>query len=107
MSPISLRKVDLEEIFRLIDQEKITHMCGAPIVLIGMANHAGAENIKFDRPSKIATGGAPPSPAIIEQMESMGARITHVYGLTEVYGPNTICAWRQNGNSSPWKNKRN
>jgi len=90
---VCLRKVDPVEIFRLIQKENVSHMCGAPIVLIGMANYAQSEKVKLERPLKIATGGAPPSPAIIEQMEAIGGRITHVYGLTEVYGPNTICAW--------------
>lgn len=90
---VCLRKVAPENIFNLIEKEQVSHMCGAPIVLIAMANHPGAQSVHFHRPLKITTGGAPPSPTIIEQMEAMGAQITHVYGLTEVYGPNTLCAW--------------
>ena len=90
---VCLRKVDPAEIFKLIERENVSHMCGAPIVLIGMADYAQNHQVKLERPLKIATGGAPPSPSIIEKMETMGARIIHVYGLTEVYGPNTICAW--------------
>ena len=98
---VCLRKVDPAEIFKLIKRENVSHMCGAPIVLIGMANYAQSHDIKLERPLMIATGGAPPSPSIIEQMESMGANITHVYGLTEVYGPNTICAWKQEWEKLP------
>ncbi len=96
---VCLRKVDPAEIFKLVEREKVTHMCGAPIVLIGMADYAKNHEVKLEKPLKIVTGGAPPSPSIIEAMESLGARITHVYGLTEVYGPNTICAW-----NSEWDN---
>ena len=95
---VCLRKVVPEEIFRLIETENVTHMCGAPIVLIGMANYPGAKDIWMKRPLKITTGGAPPSPTIIEQMEAIGATVTHVYGLTEVYGPYSVCAWQ-----SEWK----
>ena len=95
---VCLRKVVPEEIFRLIETENVTHMCGAPIVLIGMANYPGAKDIWIKRPLKITTGGAPPSPTIIEQMEALGATVTHVYGLTEVYGPYSVCAWQ-----SEWK----
>jgi fatty-acyl-CoA synthase len=95
---VCLRKVDPAEIFRLIEKEDVSHMCGAPIVLIGMANHPDAKQIRFKRRLEIATGGAPPSPTILEQMEAMGANLNHVYGLTEVYGPFTVCApqaeWR-------------
>ena len=102
---VCLRKVDPAEIFRLIERENVSHMCGAPIVLIGMSNYAQNQNVRLERPLKIATGGAPPSPAIIEQMEAMGARITHVYGLTEVYGPNTICAWHPEWDELPMENQ--
>lgn len=98
---VCLRKVDPGEIFRLIKEENVSHMCGAPIVLIGMANYASDHNVKLERPLKVATGGAPPSPSIIGQMEAIGAQITHVYGLTEVYGPNTICAWNPEWDSLP------
>jgi fatty-acyl-CoA synthase len=96
---VCLRKVEPAEIFAKIEKENVSHMCGAPIVLIGMANHPGAKDIKFKRLLKIATGGAPPSPTILAQMEAMGARIYHVYGLTEVYGPYTICAWQEDWSS--------
>ena len=98
---VCLRKVVPDQIFKLILAEKVSHMCAAPIVLIGMANHPEFKNLKPERPLKITVGGAPPSPTIIQQMESIGAQVTHVYGLTEVYGPYTICAWHNEWNALP------
>jgi fatty-acyl-CoA synthase len=89
---VCLRKVVPEEIYRLVELENVSHLCAAPTVLIGMANYPGAKNVKMKRRLEIVTGGAPPSPTIIESMETIGANITHVYGLTEVYGPYTICS---------------
>ncbi|GAB6905099.1 conserved hypothetical protein [Desulfosarcina cetonica] len=94
---VCLRKVDPGEILALLASENVSHMCAAPIVLIGIANHPDFTSVKLKRPLEIAVGGAPPSPTIISQMEEMGAHINHVYGLTEVYGPYTICAWQE-----PW-----
>lgn len=98
---VCLRKVLPNEIFKQILLEEVTHMCAAPIILIGMVNHPEFNSLKLTRPLKIAVGGAPPSPTIIQQMESIGAQINHVYGLTEVYGPYTICAWHNEWNSLP------
>jgi len=98
---ICLRKVIPDEIFRQIKAENVTHMCAAPIVLIGMANAPGFTHFKPERPLKIAVAGAPPSPTIIQQMQSIGVQINHVYGLTEVYGPYTVCAWHDEWNGLP------
>jgi fatty-acyl-CoA synthase len=92
---VCLRKVVPDEIYRKIDQENVTHLCAAPTVLIGMSSHATANNIKLHKPLFIMTAGAPPAPTIIQNMESVGANITHTYGLTEVYGPHTVCAWHE------------
>ncbi|MBC5809948.1 MAG: AMP-binding protein [Candidatus Eremiobacteraeota bacterium] len=89
---VCLPKVDPERIFALIEREGVTHFCGAPTVLIGLANHPGAK--PFARPVSVTTAGAPPAPTTIAQMEALGAVITHVYGLTETYGPVTVCAWQ-------------
>ncbi len=98
---VCLRKVDPEEILKLFVSENISHMCAAPIVLIGIASHPASKKIDLKRPLLITTGGAPPSPTIIEQMEALGANVSHVYGLTEVYGPYTICAWQSEWNALP------
>lgn len=96
---VCLRAVDPAEIWRLIDTEQVTHLNGAPTVLIGMANHPSAH--RLDRPFVMTTAGAPPSPTIIEQMTGLGARIVHVYGLTETYGPYTVCEYQPHWSGLP------
>jgi len=88
---VCLRKVDPPEIFRLIDEEGITHLNGAPTVLLMLASDPAAQGKHFDPPINTCTGGAPPSTTLLEQMEKLGVRITHLYGLTETYGPHVIC----------------
>ena len=88
---ICLRRVDPEEIFRLVQDRGVTHMGGAPTVLIAMYSSPAAEGQRLDGLS-IVTAGAPPAPPVIRTIEGMGATIHHVYGLTETYGPHTICA---------------
>ena len=88
---VCLRKVDPAVIFPLIEQAVVTHLCGAPIVLNTLV-HAPAEvKRRFGHAVEVATGGAAPPSAVIEAMERMGFRVTHLYGLTESYGPATIC----------------
>jgi fatty-acyl-CoA synthase len=91
---LCLRKVDPAEIWRLIRERGVTHLNGAPTVLISLANDPNAATAKLTRPLRITTAAAPPSPSIIAQMEELGAQITHVYGLTETYGPHTVCEWQ-------------
>src|SRR5262249_22241128 len=69
------------------------HFNGAPTVLIMLINDASAPAGHLARPLRIATGGAPPSPTLLAQWEVIGADLTHIYGLTETYGPHTICHW--------------
>jgi acyl-CoA synthetase (AMP-forming)/AMP-acid ligase II len=95
---VCLPKVDPARILALIRSEEVTHLCAAPTVLIAIVNHPGAR--PFDRPLHVTTAGAPPSPTIIAQMEALGATITHVYGLTETYGPITACEWQAKWNSA-------
>ena len=89
---VCLPKIDPALIFTLIAYECVTHLCAAPTVLIALANAPSAA--PFARPLSITTAGAPPSPTLIAQIEDLGATITHVYGLTETYGPVTVCAWK-------------
>ena len=86
---ICLRAVNAAEIWRLLDSEGITHFNAAPTVLVTIANAEQAH--RLDRKVIVTTGGAPPSPTIIVRMSELGARIVHVYGLTETYGPYTVC----------------
>lgn len=88
---VCLRRVDPALIFPMIKQHRVTHMCGAPIVL-NMLIHAPAEvKQSFEHTIEVATGGAAPPSQVIASMETMGFRVTHLYGLTETYGPATIC----------------
>ncbi len=91
---VCLRRVDPALIFPMIKQHGVTHMCGAPIVL-NMLIHAPAEQrVDFGRTVDVATGGAAPPGKVIAEMEGLGFRVTHLYGLTETYGPATVCAWQ-------------
>ncbi len=86
---VCLRAVDPARIWELIRSEGVTHLNAAPTVLISLAN--APEAAPFPRPITVTTAGAPPSPTIIAAMEGLGARLVHVYGLTETYGPHTVC----------------
>jgi fatty-acyl-CoA synthase len=92
---ICLRRVDPAAIFTAIAEHRVTHLCGAPIVLNMLAHAPDAAKRRFDHVVEVATGGAAPPSAVIEAMERMGFRVTHLYGLTESYGPSTVCAWRE------------
>jgi fatty-acyl-CoA synthase len=89
---VCLRRVEPQRIFELIAAERVTHMCGAPIVL-NMLIHA-PEAVKKPLPvrTKVATGGAAPPAIVIQRMEAMGFEVLHLYGTTESYGPSTYCA---------------
>jgi fatty-acyl-CoA synthase len=82
---VCLRSVRADTIWRLLEQEKVTHLCGAPTVLVTIA--AAPQAHELDRPLVVTVAGAPPSPTIIARMTELGARTVHVYGLTETYGP--------------------
>jgi fatty-acyl-CoA synthase len=91
---VCLRKVDAGLIWELLEREGVTHFCGAPTVQIGLVNHPSAR--RLERPVTVAVAGAPPSPTLLAQMRALDLRPIHVYGLTETYGPHTVCA-RQPG----------
>jgi fatty-acyl-CoA synthase len=89
---VCLRKVDPARIFELIPKHGVTHMCGAPIVYNTLINAPGAPKGKAARPVVGLIAGAAPPVAVLEGAESIGIKLTHVYGLTEVYGPASVCA---------------
>ncbi|NIA67627.1 acyl-CoA synthetase [Pelagibius litoralis] len=91
---VCLRKVDPVVVYPLIRDERVTHMCGAPIVLTMLAHAPDTMKVRFDQRVDCATGGAAPPSAVIEAMEALGFRIIHLYGLTECYGPATVCEWQ-------------
>ncbi|MGR2740574.1 acyl-CoA synthetase [Billgrantia sp. Q4P2] len=92
---VCLRRVDPKKIMDLIVDEKVTHFSGAPIVLNGLVNLPAEDKREFDHPVKVTTAGAAPPASVIAGVEKLGIEVTHVYGLTEVYGPVTVCAWRE------------
>jgi fatty-acyl-CoA synthase len=91
---VCLRRVEPAPIFAAIADHGVTHMCGAPVVL-SMLIHAPDEARRvFTQTVQIATGGAAPPSTVIARMEAMGFAVTHLYGLTESYGPSTVCMWQ-------------
>jgi fatty-acyl-CoA synthase len=91
---ICLRRVDPADIFAAIAEHKVTHMCGAPVVLSMLIHADAAVRRRFEQTVQIATGGAAPPSAVIARMEEMGFAVTHLYGLTESFGPATVCMWQ-------------
>jgi fatty-acyl-CoA synthase len=85
---VCIPSVDPARVWQLFDSGEATHFCGAPTVLTMLANHPGAH--RLERPVRLFTAGAPPSPAIITQMSELNFDLHHVYGLTETYGPFTL-----------------
>lgn len=89
---ICLRKVDPALVFELIEQHQVDYFCGAPIVLSMLINAPEEQKIQFKHRVEVLVAGAAPPAAIIEGMRHMGVQVTHVYGLTETYGPSALCA---------------
>ncbi len=89
---VCLRKFDPQRVLELIAQEQVTHYCGAPIVQSALANAPAEWRQGIAHKVSTMVAAAPPSSAMLAQMTEMGFDITHVYGLTEVYGPATVCA---------------
>jgi fatty-acyl-CoA synthase len=98
---VCLRRVDHERICELIAAEGVTHLCGAPVVVAGLTRYCAENGIRFANGLKIVTAGAPPSPAVIRAAQETGADIAHAYGLTETYGPHTVCAWHPEWDALP------
>jgi fatty-acyl-CoA synthase len=91
---VCLRRVEPAPIFSAIAEHGVTHMCGAPVVLSMLIHAPEDARRSFPQTVQIATGGAAPPTSVIERMEAMGFAVTHLYGLTESYGPSTICMWQ-------------
>ncbi len=88
---VCLRRVDPAVIFPMIVEHGVTHMCGAPTVLTMLIGAPPEQRRKFDRVVEIQTGGSPPPAKVIKGMEELGFRVTHIYGMTELQGPSTLC----------------
>ena len=90
---VCLREVDAGHIWQLIENEGVTHYNGAPTVQIMLVNHPQAN--RLDRTVTTMIAGAPPSPTLLEQLQTLNIKPIHTYGLTETYGPTSSCAWHE------------
>ncbi len=91
---LCLRKIDAAEIWRHLREDGVTSMNAAPTVLAMLAWGDDADGDPAPRPVLIGTGGAPPSPALLARMAELRLEVTHLYGLTETYGPAVVCDWQ-------------
>ena len=98
---VCLRRVEAKPINDAIADHRVSHMCGAPVVMNMLLNAPEEAKRDWDHPLAMMTAGAAPPAAVIEGMEAKGVAITHVYGLTEVYGPVTVCEWHDEWNNLP------
>src|SRR5699024_8246633 len=98
---VCLRRGAPQRIITLIRQHKVPHMCGAPVVLNALINMPDTAKAAIDHQVEAMTAGAPPPAKVISAIEEMGINITHVYGLTESYGPGVVCAWHQEWDELP------
>ncbi len=92
---VCLRKVDAAGIYRAFEEQGVTHLCGAPVVMGMIVNATETERRPFDQNIEMMTAASAPPAATLQAMDELGIRVTHVYGLTEVYGPATVCAWQE------------
>ena len=98
---VFLRRVDPQKILTLIREHQVSHLCGAPIVLNALINMPDSAKAAIDHPVNAMVAGAAPPAKVIGAVEEMGIKVTHVYGLTEVYGPVTVCAWHAEWDEKP------
>ena len=96
---VCLPRIDPASIWHHLDASGVTHFCAAPTLLTMAVWDPDAHPL--GRPVKIATGGAPPTPALLERLATLGMDITHLSGLTETYGPSVICEWKSEWSALP------
>jgi fatty-acyl-CoA synthase len=92
---LCLPSFDAERALDLADRYPVTHLCGAPVVLSELARAGAQRGFRASRPVRAAVGGAPPTKETIAAVQQMGIRVTHLYGLTETYGPSLICEYQE------------
>ena len=92
---VCLRRVTAANIYAAIADHGVTHLCGAPIVMNLIVNASESEQRPFDHKVNMMTAAAPPPAALLEAMQRNGFDVTHVYGLTETYGPAVVCSWHE------------
>ncbi|HJS37575.1 MAG TPA: acyl-CoA synthetase [Burkholderiales bacterium] len=98
---VCLRAVDPAQIFPMIVEHGVTHMCGAPTVLTMLIGAPAEQRRSFAQPVHIMTGGSPPPAKVIKGMEELGFKVLHIYGMTELQGPSTLCAEQEAWRSLP------
>ncbi len=98
---VCLRRVAAGPIYDAIADHGVTHLCGAPIVMSMLVNATGEEERDFPQSVEMMTAASPPPASVIAGLEAKGIRVTHVYGLTEVYGPAVVCEWHEEWNGLP------
>ncbi|MBD5654362.1 MAG: AMP-binding protein, partial [Candidatus Eremiobacteraeota bacterium] len=94
-----LRKIDAPTIWRHLRESQISHFCAAPTLLVMIANDEASRLGKPGRAVRVFTGGAPPSPALLQRTAELDFDVHHLYGMTETYGPAVICEWRDEWNA--------
>lgn len=94
-----LRKIDAGTIWRHLRESQVSHFCAAPTLLVMIANDEASRLGKPSRAVRVFTGGAPPSPALLQRTAELDFDIHHLYGMTETYGPAVICEWREEWNA--------
>ncbi|XP_021896454.1 probable acyl-activating enzyme 9 [Carica papaya] len=98
---VCMRRVDAPAMYRLIERHRVTHMCGAPVVLNMLSNSQNTPQKPLDHPVHIYTAGAPPPAPILSRVESLGFVVSHGYGMTETAGPAVSCAWKPKWDKLP------
>ena len=102
---ICLRKIEAKEIYHAIHEKDVTNFCGAPVILNMLVNTPKGNRRPILRQVEVMTAAAPPPPIVLQKMEAIGFKITHVYGLTESYGPAVMSAWKNEWNKLPDKER--
>ncbi len=98
---VCLRRVEAGAIYRAFAEQGVTHLCGAPIVMQMILGATEAERAAFPQRVEMMTAAAPPPASVLAAMEQQGIKVTHVYGLTETYGPAVVCAWHEAWDGRP------
>jgi fatty-acyl-CoA synthase len=102
---VCLRRVEAGNIYRAIAEHQVTNLCGAPIVMQMIIGAKDSDRVKFDHQVEMMTAAAPPPAAVLQRMAEEGFKVTHVYGLTETYGPSVVCAWHEEWDGLPAEQK--
>lgn len=98
---VFLRAPRADAIFDAFADHGVTHLCGAPIIMSLISGAADKDKRQYSQTIEMMTAAAPPPATVIAAIEALNINVTHVYGLTEVYGPAVVCAWQPEWNSLP------